>query len=171
MQHMELGAPDASGRRRPEPVPGSEHTIECDSIITAVGQAVNVPAAYGLAVSRQGAITINDSYETSVKGVYAGGDVCFGPKSAIEALRDGRKAASAIDKALGGNGWMEPSINMNEYVPRPVDLESIKNLEQVQVRELDSEERVKTFEEIELGFDKDEALREASRCWRCDWNE
>jgi NADPH-dependent glutamate synthase beta subunit-like oxidoreductase len=170
-QHMRLGDADASGRRRPEPILGSEFIVEVDTVITAIGQTVNTPSEFGVNVSRHGTIVVNDSYESSLKGVYAGGDVVYGPKSVIEAIRDGRKTASIIDKSFGGKGWPEPSIDMNEFVPRPVDLESIQNMEHVQVRELDSEERIAGFDEIEIGYDFDEATREASRCWRCDWNE
>jgi len=171
MQHMQLGEPDASGRRRPEPVPGSEFTVEVDSIITAIGQTVTTPQGFGLQVTRHGTIVANDNYETSIKGVYAGGDVVFGPKSVIEGLRDGKKAASVIDKYFGGKGWPEPSIDLCEFVARPSNLEEIKLQEMVVCRELDSEERTSSFSEVELGYNVDEALREANRCWRCDWNE
>jgi len=80
LQNMKLGEPDSSGRRRPEPIPGSEFTVEIDSIITAIGQTVGIPSDYGVQVTRYGTIVVNDNYETSIKGVYAGGDVVFGPK-------------------------------------------------------------------------------------------
>ena len=171
LQHMELGEPDESGRRRPVPVVGSEFTIVVDSIIKGIGQSVSIPKDYGVEVNRRGTIVINESYETSLKNVYAGGDCVFGPKSVIEALRDGRKAASEIDKNFGGKGWPEPSIDLDEFVGRPPNLEEIRLQEIVQVRELSAEERVKNLDEVELGFNSPEALREASRCWRCDWNE
>jgi NADPH-dependent glutamate synthase beta subunit-like oxidoreductase len=171
MQHMRMGQPDETGKARSEPIPGSEFTIEVDSIITAIGQAVRIPSGFELEVSRRGTPVIDDNYATKVKGIWAGGDAVFGPKSVIEAIRDGRLAATAIDKSFGGKGWPEPSIDMDEFVARPSDLEKIQTQERVQVRELDSEERVKDFDEIELGYDVDEALREASRCWKCDWNE
>jgi NADPH-dependent glutamate synthase beta subunit-like oxidoreductase len=171
LQHMELGEADSSGRRRPIPIKGSEFTVEVDTVIKAIGQSVVIPAEFGLEVNRQGRIVINDNYETSMKGVWAGGDVCFGPKFVIEALRDGRKAASEIDKSFGGEGWPESSLDLGEYVGRPMNLSEIRLMEHVQVRELDQEERIMNFDEVELGYDEYEALREAGRCWRCDWNE
>ncbi|MBM3291174.1 hypothetical protein FJY84_00685 [Candidatus Bathyarchaeota archaeon] len=171
LQDMKLGEPDASGRRRPEPIPGSEFTVEVDSIITAIGQTVGIPSDYGVQVTRYGTIVVNDNYETSIKGVYAGGDVVFGPKSVIEALRDGKKVASVIDKSFNGKGWPEPSIDMTEFVARPSNLDEIKTQEKVECRELSLEARILSFDEVELGFNVDEALREANRCWRCDWNE
>lgn len=171
LQHMQLGAPDATGRRSPEPVPGSDFTVDVDSIITAIGQIVNIPASFGLNVARNGRIVVNDSYETNIPGVWAGGDAVFGPKNVIEAFRDARIVATNIDIYLGGKGLPKPVAEINEYVPRHPNKEAIMNQEQVSCRELSGDERVKNFNEVELGFNPDEALREASRCWRCDWNE
>ncbi|HIH87869.1 TPA: FAD-dependent oxidoreductase [Candidatus Bathyarchaeota archaeon] len=171
LQHMELGEPDESGRRRPVPVVGSDFTVVIDTIIKGIGQSVVIPKDFGVEVSRRGTIVVNDNYETNVKNVYAGGDCVFGPKSVIEALRDGRKAATAIDKSLGGHGWPEPGVDLNEFVGRPTNIEEIRLQEIVQVRELAHEERVKNLDEVELGYNSAEALREATRCWRCDWNE
>jgi len=97
--------------------------------------------------------------------------VVFGPSSVIESLRDGRKAASSMDIYLGGKGLPEPTVGLEEYVPRQQNLEEIRFMPKVDVRELNPEERIKRFEEIELGYDNDEAVREATRCWRCNWNE
>jgi NADPH-dependent glutamate synthase beta subunit-like oxidoreductase len=171
LQHMELGEPDESGRRRPVPVIGSDFTIVVDTIIKGIGQSVVIPKDFGVEVSRRGTIIVNDNYETNVKNIYAGGDCVFGPKSVIEALRDGREAASEIDKTFGGKGWPKPSVDPDEFVGRPPHLEEIQLQEIVEVRELLAEERVKTLDEVELGYNSSEALREASRCWRCDWNE
>lgn len=171
LQHMELGEPDESGRRRPVPVVGSDFTVVVDTIIKGIGQSVVIPKDFGVEVSRRGTIVVNDNYETSVKNVYAGGDCVFGPKSVIEALRDGRLAASAIDKSFGGNGWLVPGVDINEYVGRAPNIDEIRFQEVTQVRELEPEERVKNLDEVELGYNPAEALREAQRCWRCDWNE
>jgi NADPH-dependent glutamate synthase beta subunit-like oxidoreductase len=171
LQHMELGEPDESGRRRPVPVVGSDFTIVVDTIIKGIGQSVVIPKDFNVEVSRRGTIVVNDNYETSVKNVYAGGDCVFGPKSVIEALRDGRLAASVIDKSFGGNGWLVPRVDINEYVGRAPNIDEIRFQEVTQVRELEPEERVKNLDEVELGYNSAEALREAQRCWRCDWNE
>jgi len=171
LQNMELGEPDESGRRRPIPIEGSEFTVEVDTVIEAIGQSTSVPEAFNLDVTRRGRIKINEEYETSRPEVWAGGDIVFGPSSVIEALRDGRDAASSIDRSLGGEGWKEPELGMDEFVGRPLDLEEIRFKETVDVRELSPEERIKEFKEVELGFNKAEALEEAFRCWRCHWNE
>ncbi|MCX6656921.1 MAG: FAD-dependent oxidoreductase [Candidatus Bathyarchaeota archaeon] len=172
LQQMELGAPDDSGRRRPVPIKGSEYVIDVDTIIKAIGQAVVVPADFGVEVNRQGRIVINEeTMQASLLSVYAGGDGVYGPSSVIEALRDGRKAAHSIDMSLGGKGLPEPDLETDEFVGRPINIDEIRFQERVICRELNPEERVKGFDEVELGFDEDEALREAKRCWKCDWNE
>jgi len=172
LQQMELGAPDDSGRRRPVPIKGSEYTVEVDTIIKAIGQSVIVPADFGVEVNRQGRIVVNEeTMQTSLPGVYAGGDGVYGPSSVIEALRDSRKAAHSIDMSLGGKGLPPPDLDANEFVGRPTNIEEIRLQEKVVCRELNAEERVKGFGEVELGFDEAEALREAKRCWKCDWNE
>ncbi len=172
LQVMQLGEPDASGRRRPVPVPGSEYTVEVDTIVKAIGQSVVIPPDFGVEVSKQGRIVVDEeTLKTSTAGVYAGGDAVYGPSSVIEAARDGRKAAHSIDISLGGDGLPGPELDATEFVPRPANMEDIKIQEIVECRELSPEERTSGFGEVELGFDKEEALREAGRCWRCDWNE
>jgi len=168
---MKLGEPDASGRRRPVPIEGSEYVIEVDTLITAVGQSVEVPASFGLEVARRGNIVVDEDYKTSMDNVWAGGDVVNGPRSVIESLRDGRKAASAIDKNFGGEGWPDAFLDTTEYVGRPVDIDERRRTPVVHVREIPADVRVKNFDEIELGYNEEEAIREANRCWRCDWNE
>lgn len=103
-QRMTLGEPDASGRRRPVPVPGSEFTAEVDLVVVAIGQSPNplLPAATpGLAVGKWGNIEIREeTMATSLEGVYAGGDIVRGGATVILAMGDGRRAAHEIDKYL-----------------------------------------------------------------------
>lgn len=103
---MELGEPDDSGRRRPLPVKGSEFIIEVDSIIMALGTNANplLPQATpGLALNKWGYITADEeTCRTSIKGVYAGGDIVTGSATVILAMGAGRKAAKAIDAYLSG---------------------------------------------------------------------
>jgi len=103
---MELGEPDASGRRSPVPVPGSEFVIDVDTVVVAVGTMANpiVPSTTpGLETNRKGyIITKGESGETSRRGVYAGGDIVTGSATVILAMGAGRKAAQAIHQALSG---------------------------------------------------------------------
>jgi len=170
-QAMVPSEPDSTGRRRPIPLEGCFIERSADTIIKAIGSSVDIPREFGLEVDKHGCIKINERYETSRKGVYAGGDCAFGPKSVIEALRDGLKAASEIDKYLGGKGLPEPVLDLGEFVAKPADIAEMVEAPPVRVRELPVDERVKSFDEVEQGFTEDEAIREANRCWRCDWNE
>jgi glutamate synthase (NADPH/NADH) small chain len=103
---MELGEPDASGRRSPVPVPGSEFVIDVDTVVVAVGTMANpiVPSTTpGLETNRRGyIITKGESGETTRRGVYAGGDIVTGSATVILAMGAGRKAAQAIHQALSG---------------------------------------------------------------------
>lgn len=104
LQKMELGEPDASGRRRPIPIEGSEFIIEVDTVVVSVGVSPNplIPSSMKeLDVSRWGTIKVDpDSMHSSVEGVFAGGDIVRGGATVILAMGDGRKAASAMDQYL-----------------------------------------------------------------------
>jgi glutamate synthase (NADPH/NADH) small chain len=100
---MELGEPDQSNRPRPIVIKGSEFLIEADTVIVAVGQSPNplVPKLTpGLEVTDKGTIKVNDNYQTSLKGVFAGGDITSGADTVISAMGAGKKAAKEIDKYL-----------------------------------------------------------------------
>lgn len=101
---MELGKPDDSGRRRPVPIKGSEHNIEIDTVIIAIGQTPNPlirSTTEGLKTTSWGGIIVNeDTMETSIEGVYAGGDIVTGAATVILAMGAGKKAATAIDKYI-----------------------------------------------------------------------
>jgi glutamate synthase (NADPH/NADH) small chain len=104
LQKMALGEPDASGRRSPVPIEGATETIEVDEVIVSVGVSPNplIPNAFnGLEVSRKGTIIVNqDTLQTGLKEVYAGGDIVRGGATVILAMGDGRKAAAAMHAAL-----------------------------------------------------------------------
>lgn len=106
-QSMELGAPDASGRRRPVPVPGSERVIAVDTVVEAVGQRPNPiiqSTTTGLDAGAGGVVKVDESQRTSRPNVFAGGDLSRGGATVILAMRDGRRAAAAIHEALGSPG-------------------------------------------------------------------
>ncbi len=101
---MQLGEPDASGRRKPVPVKGSEFYIEADSLVVAIGQSPNPviqQTTKGLAVDKHGCITAEETTgKTSLDGIYAGGDVVRGGATVLLAMKDGKAAAKAIHKRL-----------------------------------------------------------------------
>ena len=104
LQVMELGEPDESGRRRPQPIEGKTVTVNADQVIVAVGVSPNplVPTSIeGLELGRKSTIVVNESMESSRSGIYAGGDIVRGGATVILAMGDGRKAALSMHEALG----------------------------------------------------------------------
>ncbi len=105
LQKMELGEPDASGRRSPVPIPGATETVDIDLAIVSVGVSPNpiVPHSIpGLELGRKGTIAVNDDMQSSIPTIYAGGDIVRGGATVILAMGDGRRAAAAMDKQLRG---------------------------------------------------------------------
>jgi glutamate synthase (NADPH/NADH) small chain len=101
----ELGEPDASGRRRPVPIPGSEFTIDVDAVVVAIGNGANPligQTTPGLNLNKWGNIIVDENCKTSLDGVYAGGDIVLGAATVILAMGQGRTAAAAINEYLKG---------------------------------------------------------------------
>jgi glutamate synthase (NADPH/NADH) small chain len=102
---MELGEPDASGRRSPVPIPGSEFKLDVDEVIVAIGNTPNPiisRTTAGLKIKKRGEIEADENGQTSLAAVFAGGDVVTGAATVITAMGAGRKAAAAIDKYIFG---------------------------------------------------------------------
>ena len=100
---MELGEPDASGRRRPVPVAGSEYVIDCDVIVVAIGTRANpllTATCPEMKLNPKGNIIVDENGMTSIPGVFAGGDIVRGAATVILAMGDGKRAAAAIDNYL-----------------------------------------------------------------------
>ena len=100
---MQLGEPDASGRRRPVPIPGSEFVIDCDLVIVAIGIGANpllTKTTPGLKLNKWGYIEADENLMTNIPGVFAGGDIVRGAATVILAMGDGKKAAQNIHKYL-----------------------------------------------------------------------
>ena len=173
---MQLGEPDASGRRRPVPVAGSEFALRADTVISATGQQVDLPAeaAPGVGVERNGTLKVNGgSMLTGEPGVFAAGDCVSGPDLAIEAVRQGRLAAEAIDRFLNGGdpAAMErerfnSSYGERDKAPRQF-YERARTAARVAVPELEAESRRRSFEEAVTGYGIDAARAEARRCLSC----
>jgi glutamate synthase (NADPH/NADH) small chain len=105
-QQMELGEPDASGRRKPVPIPGSDFEIPCDAVIEAIGTRANpllTRTTPDLKVNKWGYIEIDETGMTSKPGVFAGGDIVRGAATVILAMGDGKRAAASIDRYLAEN--------------------------------------------------------------------
>ena len=117
-ERMELGAPDASGRRRPLPVPGSAFEIECDMVVYAIGTNPNpiLGQTSGLKLDKRGYIATDEQLATSIAGVFAGGDIVTGAATVIQAMGAGRKAAR------GMKAWLGLRDTEDVYQPESYDL-------------------------------------------------
>ncbi|WP_271628824.1 NAD(P)-binding protein [Caldicellulosiruptor sp. DIB 104C] len=168
-QRMRLGDMDESGRRRPVPIEGAEVIFEADTIISAIGQKVRVEDVEGLELTRHGTIKVDEgTYQTSLEGVFAGGDAVTGPKIAIEAIAQGKNAARVIDSYLRGK--LEP-IKEPYYVKQedltPEDFKDRERKPRVPLKVANAEERKNNFREITSTMTEEEAIAEASRCLEC----
>ncbi|MBI2831844.1 MAG: FAD-dependent oxidoreductase [Chloroflexi bacterium] len=166
---MKLGEPDASGRRSPEPIKGSEFTLEFDTIIAAIGQTPDIPAEFNLKTGRGNTIRADSvTQATSRKGVFAGGDVATGPASVIGAIAAGRRAASSIDKYLGGSGVIDEVLVKDRAFGTCVGkAPGFFDKTAPHMPELTAEQRAANFNEVELGFDREAAVAEGRRCLQC----
>lgn len=165
---MRLGEVEPGGRREPGPVPGSEFTLEADTVIFAVGQQPELPPGFTLAATDRGLIRA-DRYTlgTSAAGVFAGGDAVAGPSSVIKAIASGRQAASSIDRYLGGEGKIEASLFSGDGAAQ-TGLQGFPVGDRTAMPTLPVPDRLKGFVPVELGFDEEMAVREAGRCLKCD---
>ena len=171
---MQLGEPDASGRRSPVPVQGSEFAVEVDNIITAVGQYSDLrflEEEAGLVDERGGLICDTETGGTRLEGVFAAGDLVTGPDIAIRAIAGGKQAArSALDYLAG-----RAPAGVKEFLSRKEDFREVTAEELADRPKVPRErmgligmaERRRSFKEIELGFNEAQAVAEASRCLEC----
>ncbi|MGB8993501.1 MAG: FAD-dependent oxidoreductase [Desulfobaccales bacterium] len=170
-QKMELGEPDASGRRRPVPIPHATFELAVDMVVPAIGQeAAQGPLeSCGVKLSRWGTIEVNEvTYETSRPGVFAAGDVHTGPWIAIEAVGGGIEAAESIDRYLSGvdlaAGRTKGKEAHQRWAEIPKDTEG-KPREVMSA--LPPEYTCSCFDEIAEGYTEEQAQREATRCLNC----
>lgn len=167
---MELGQPDASGRRRPMEVAGSDFSEDVDLVIAAIGQHSQTFEGFGVHTGKAGRIQVReDSLLTSRPGVFAGGDVVLGPASLIEAVAQGRKAAAAMDAWLGGDGNIEEKLLPQDWQTDPHigREEGFNQVKRFHPTFIPNEQR-KNWNEVELGFDLATAQSEALRCLKCN---
>jgi len=166
---MELGEPDAGGRRRPIPVKGSEFDIEVSTLITAIGQAPQLSQDFRLRIGRGSTIQVDPvTLTTNRAGVFAGGDAVTGPATVTEALASGRKAAFRIDEYLQHRyPGVDREVTSSLGELSPTTIEMIRRSERLEPPCLPPEERIKEFKVIESIYDWESAVKEARRCLRC----
>ncbi|HOO56096.1 MAG TPA: NADH-quinone oxidoreductase subunit NuoF [bacterium] len=174
-QRMSLGKFDRSGRRRPEPVEGTEFELQVDMVIPAIGQEVDAGKLFdgsGVEVSDRGWIKVDKySYATNREGVFAGGDAVGEEATVIWAMKTGMKAASEIDKYLGGDGILVDAVRTSAGIDeiKPLVGEEVEEQAREKQKMLALDSRTGNFDETELGFDVETAVKEAGRCLRCDF--
>lgn len=170
LQIMELGDPDASGRRAPKPVEGKTETLDIDTVILAIGQAVDPTGFEGIEKTRKKGIAYDKStFMTNILGVFAGGD-CGNDKIsiAIEAIADAKKVSNIIDSYLNGEtiNYQKPYFVVRDDISEKT-FEDRERECRPKMEHLSKEERKDNFTEVVFGYSKDAAIKDASRCLEC----
>lgn len=169
-----LGERDASGRRRPVPIPGSEFRIALNTLIVAIGERPDSDrlTPMGLELDSRGQLRVDrNTLCTNRKGVFAGGDVVTGPNTVVDAIAAGKKAATVIDHYLRGQDLQPPPDVKLPHVylePTTLDDDLCEEVPRKEPTTIPVEARQKSFAEVELTLSVEEATAEARRCLRCD---
>ncbi|MCL1859446.1 MAG: FAD-dependent oxidoreductase [Oscillospiraceae bacterium] len=169
LQIMELGEPDASGRRSPVPVPGKEEIIEVDTVIVAIGQKLDKAGFEEIEQTKWGTIIADENTcRTNLNGVFAVGDATNnGADIAIAAIGEAKQAAETVGKYLNGENikYEKPYLVKTEKTRE--DFADREILSRVKMPQRPAGERRKDFLEINLGLSEDAAKKEALRCLEC----
>lgn len=162
---------DEEGGLHFDSIKGSEHVLEGDTVVFAVGQTTDldlISADPEIKITRRCTIVVDpEKLQTGRSDVFAIGDVVSGPQSVIQAIAMGRKAASSIDKYLGGDGIIEEKLAPPEERVKPV-LPGLPVDFRVEAPKLPLEERLKSFAEVDSTYSEASAVEEATRCLMCD---
>ena len=173
LQIMELGEPDASGRRRPVPVEGKTEEIAVDSVILAIGQKLVQGDVSELSLNGRGNIEADaDFFTTSIDGVFAIGDATNrGASIAIEAIGEAGRCAKAVDAFLKGESFETRVPYISKRDESTIDYSDRKKESRITPKVLPADVRNKSFDEVSLGFTEEEAQKEAQRCLECGCRE
>lgn len=175
---MELGEPDESGRRRPQPVAGSEFIIDCDIVVPAIGQTIDLSLLEGVdkvKTTRWHTLVVNeDTKQTDNPKIFAAGDCQTGPGALITACAGGRTAALNIDRMINGlplevteEQYFDKFFAAVKVYDKTEDIGFVGGRKRYQLKMLPPDTRKFTFDEVEQGFTVPEARAEADRCLRC----
>lgn len=163
---------DEEGELHIDPIPGSEHVLEADTVIFAVGQSPDttfLSGARGITITKQGTISVNPkTLETGRPGVFAGGDAVSGPASSIEAIAAGQKAAMSIDSYLQWGIVKHLAVNLVKASDIKVEIPAdVQKATRQKMPTLDVVTRITNFDEVALGLTEEMANAEAKRCLNC----
>jgi formate dehydrogenase major subunit len=174
---MALGAPDASGRRRPEPAPGTEFTIPCDRVLLAIGQGPQLdwigPGSTGPQATKNRRLQADAvTFETGRPGVFGTGDVRVGAATVVQAIAEGRRAAYAVDAFLRGNDLSAIRTRQTLAEPQPEFLSIVPFTAEVKepryrLKAMEAEERRDSYVEYEIPYSREEIVAESTRCLQC----
>jgi formate dehydrogenase major subunit len=171
LQKMELGEADASGRRRPIPIPGSESILEVDTVIQAIGQGVVADGMDDIELTKYGTIAADpNSFSTNIPGIFAGGDaINDGPGIAIAAIGHARKASDVICSYLNGETIpYEAPYLVKQTDLTEEDFADKPKIPRSNMPQMTAEERKDNFNEIVYGYaSEEEAIKDAARCLEC----
>lgn len=177
---MQLEEAKPGERPRPVVVPGSEFTIDCDYLISAIGQQVDLSFIQhepDCKLERWGTVIVNnETYETSIQGVFAGGDVVNGPLTAVSAIGQGKKAAAAIDEYLKTGYIKKKNKKFYSFKHRFGELPDsefaqFEKVDRAKMPEIPISDRQFNFKEVELGLTEEQIIKEAFRCLECGCSE
>ncbi len=171
-QRMKLGEPDASGRRKPIPIPNSEFDTVADTVIAAIGQKTVVPP--GVKANKWGDVEVNKEDCRMDGAVFAAGDCVSGPATVVEAVAGGRRTALAILAHLAGESFKEPyllNVSRGKWQSLAKDdlvfLKEPPERKRTVQRLIPLKERTTTFKEVAFTFTPDEIKKEGERCIEC----
>ncbi len=175
---MELGEPDASGRRRPMPIEGSETLLEVDTIVTAIGQSPDPSfkddpsrRVAELELTRWSTIENNpETLQSNIPYIFTAGDSATGPSLVVDAIGGGRRAARSIDLFLKGEKVEPlPKSLQNKRIKESIftTVPGVKPIKRAEMPELPVSERIDSMIEVDLVLPEKDALTEASRCLKC----
>jgi formate dehydrogenase major subunit len=174
---MALGAPDASGRRRPEPAPGTEFTIPCDRVLLAIGQGPDLtwigPGSSGPTATRNRRLAADAvTFETGRPGVFATGDVRIGAATVVAAVAEGRRSAYAMDAYLRGHDLSGIKARQTLAEPQPEFLSIVPFTAEIKepryrMKALEADVRNRSYVEYEIPYSVAEAVAESTRCLQC----
>ena len=175
---MKMGEKDKSGRRSPIPIPGSEFNVELDTLVVSISEKPDIKSLKEekLDFSKWGTVLINnETFETTIKGVFAGGDLTTGPDTAVNAVAAGKHACESIDKFLSGKEvkreykMTRPSKYIAPLEFSDEEIEELNSAKRPHKSHISLQEKKCSFTEVEYGLSENEAVKEAKRCLRCEF--
>jgi NADPH-dependent glutamate synthase beta subunit-like oxidoreductase/formate hydrogenlyase subunit 6/NADH:ubiquinone oxidoreductase subunit I/ferredoxin len=174
---MRPGEPDASGRRRPEPAPGTEFTVPCDRVLLAIGQGPDLswigPGSHGIEATKQRRLKADAvTFETGRSGVFGTGDVRIGASTVVQAVAEGRRAAYAVDAYLKGLDLAAIRTRQTLAEPQPEFLSIVPFTSEVKepryrLKAMEADVRNKSYLEYEIPYSRAEVMAESTRCLQC----